>query len=194
MHLCDYFDRLEIENGQLVRILTAKARAKKMNGRELDVYKEYENGNTVCRNVYYNSMGGYRIAFPKEMTSLYREGYCPYEQKLEEYGECNIPAFYWYSRDPNEQELELIYSLYPDFKYVMKKWHGSISKTLVLLRIWKEHKEVEFMLAGGYTEIAFNKAFWKMTLQKRKELVMFLKKNPNYQSKPLSIIQTIMNR
>ena len=52
MHFCDYFDRLEIENGELVRILTARAKAKKMKGRELDVFKEYESGKTVCRNVY----------------------------------------------------------------------------------------------------------------------------------------------
>ena len=192
MHFCDYFDRLEIENGELVRILTARAKAKKMKGRELDVFKEYESGKTVCRNVYYGSMGGYRVAFPKEMTSLYREGYCPFEQKLEKYGECRIPAFQWYSRDLNDKEKELICSLYPDFKYVLKKYQGSIVGTLALLRIWKEHKEVEYVLAGGFKYLAFNKSFWKMTEQKRKEVAMFIKKNPEYQHKPLTTIQTII--
>lgn len=192
MHLCDWLDRLEIENGELVRIITARAKAKKMKGRSLDVFKEYESGKTICRNIYYGSMGGYRVAFPKELTSLYREGYCQFEQKLEKYGECNIPVFKYYSRDLNEQEKELICSLYPDFKYVLKKWSGSIARTLELLRIWKCHKEVEFVLAGGYTSLAFNKSFWKMTEQKRKEVAMFLKKNPEYQVKPLSTIQTII--
>ena len=192
MNLCDYFDRLEIENGKLVRILTAKARAKRMKGRELDVFKEYEGGHTVCRNVYYGTMGGYRVAFPNEKVSLYREGYNTFEQKLEEYGECRIPAFQYHSRKLNEQEKELICSKYPDFKYVLKKYEGTIAETLELLKIWKEHKEVELVLACGFTSLVFNKSFWKMTEQKRKEVAMFIKKNPDYQYKPLSTVQTVL--
>lgn len=192
MNICNYADRLEIENGKLVRILKALPKAKKMQGRELDIYKEYENGVTLCRNVYYNYCGGYRIAFPNEKTSLYREGYCPFIQELEEYGKCNIPAFKYYSRDPNEEEKELIYSLYPDFKYVLKKWNGSIYKTLVILNIWKEHKEVEFMLTAGYEVMAFNKSFWKLSEAKKKEIIYFLKHHPEYKQKQLASIQTVI--
>lgn len=192
MNICTYNDRLEIENGKLVRILEAIPKAKKMAGYELDIYKEYENGAAVCRNVYYNPMGGYRVAFPDQKTSLYREGYCPFIQELEDYGECNIPSFYYWSRDPNEEEKQLIISLYPEFRYVLKKWNGTIAKTFKLLRIWKEHKEVEFMLAAGYEVLAFNKAFWKLTETKRKEIIIFLKHNPEYKTKQLASIQTVI--
>lgn len=192
MNICTYNDRLEVENEKLVRILKAIPKAKKMAGYELDIYKEYENGATFCRNIYYNYCGGYRVAFPNQKTSLYREGYCPFIQELEDYGECNIPAFYYCSRDPNEKEKQLIISLYPDFRYVLKKWNGTIAKTLKLLRIWKEHKEVEFMLAAGYEVLAFNKAFWKLTETKRKEVIIFLKHNPEYKTKQLGSIQTVI--
>ena len=192
MNICTYADRLEIENGQLVRILKALPKAKKMKGRELDIYKEYENGVTLCRNLYYNACGGYRVAFPNEKTSLYREGYCSFIQELEEYGKCSIPAFKYYSRDPNEEEKELIISLYPEFKYVLKKWNGSIYKTLELLSLWKEHKEIEFMLAAGFEVMAFNKAFWRLSQAKRKEIILFLKQHPEYKSKQLASVQTVI--
>ena len=192
MNICTYTDRLEIENGNLVRILKAIPKAKKMGGRELDIYKEYESGATFCRNVYYNYMGGYRVAFPNEKTSLYKEGYCSFIQELEDYGKCDIPAFFYCSRDPNEEEKQLIISLYPDFKYVLKKWNGTIAKTLRLLRLWKEHKEIEFMLAAGYEEVAFNKAFWKLSDKKKKEIIGFLKQNPEYKNRKLTTIQTVI--
>ena len=52
MNVCNYFDRLEIENGELVRVLNAVPRATKKSHLSLDVYKEYETGRCQCRNLY----------------------------------------------------------------------------------------------------------------------------------------------
>lgn len=75
MHKCTFCDRIEIENGQLVRVVTAFPVANKLKDKRLDVYKETESGECFCRNLYYSSVGGYYIAFPGEKNSLWRKGY-----------------------------------------------------------------------------------------------------------------------
>jgi len=154
MYICDYKDRLEIENGEVVRILTATAR--KDFTKSLEIYKEYESGKKVCRNLYY-SMYGYRVAFPNDVVSMYSNGTCSYIQDLEKYEECEIHAFKFYSYKLSENDKKNVISIYPDFKYVINKWNGTISQTLEVLRIWKEHKDIEFMLCAGFQNIALNK-------------------------------------
>lgn len=192
MNICDYFDRLEVERGKLVRIVMANARKKKDSHKKLDVYKEYESGKCACRNLY-TSLSGYRVAFPNETTSLYKEGCCSFVQKLERWGEC-IKMKSMPSRTLDDVEREMIVAKYPDFKYVLAKWNGSIEKTLEVLRIWKEHKEIELVLAAGFERIALNKAFWKLTEPKRKRVAEFLRKNQGMKWINLQDIQVMFNK
>lgn len=176
MTRCDFVDRIELRNGELVRIIKAVARTKKDNGKSLDVYEEYENGKAVCRNLYY-SMTGYVVGFPNETNSLYKNGSCSFFQPLDEYGECDLPTFFYYSRYLNDEEKALVESAYPDFKYCLKKWKGTIAETLCALRFWKKHKEIEFLLAAGFKRIALSKSFWKLSAKKKKEVVKYLRTN-----------------
>ncbi|MBR6081209.1 MAG: PcfJ domain-containing protein [Treponema sp.] len=170
MTICNYSDRLEIESGNLVRIVEAESKKK---DKAMDVFKEYENGDCVCRNLYY-SMYGYRVGFPEEVNSLYKNSCLTFVQKLEEYGECNHISFY--SRKLTEPEKDLITRKYHDFVYVLKKWNGTIEDTFSALRIWKGHKEIEFLLAAGFDAVALNKSFWRLTEKRKKEVVLFLRK------------------
>lgn len=192
MNLCNYYDRLEIEDGELVRVINAVPRAAKKSHLSLDVYKEYESGRCQCRNLY-SSMTGYRVAFPDEVTSLYHNGSCSFIQKLEDFGDISrIPAFYYYSGGVDKISQKLILEKYPDFKYVMKKWSGTLAQTIDALAIWHDHKDVEFLLAAGWTKLALNKSFWRMSEKKRKEIVSFKKNNPECRGMSLSDIQKIL--
>ena len=192
MNICIYYDRLEIENGELVRVVNAVPRAAKKSHLSLDVYKEYESGRCQCRNLY-SSMSGYRVAFPDEVTSLYHNGCCSFIQELEDFGETSkIPAFYYYSGGVDEISRKLILDKYPDFKYVMKKWSGTLAQTMLALLIWQNHKEIEFVLAAGWTYLALDKSFWRLSEKKRREIVAFKKNNPNITTMTLSDIQTVL--
>lgn len=185
MTICNFTDRLEIVNGELCRIVTAEA---KKTYKILDVYREFESGKTECRNLYY-SMYGYRVGFPEDVNSLYRDKCLSFIEKLENYGPCNqIKGFY--SFPVQEQEKKLIISKYPEFKYVLNKYEDTIQNTLSALRIWKEHKEIELVLASGFVKVALNRAFWRLSEGKKKEIALFIRKNPKCKDLTLSEIQT----
>ena len=187
MTICNFTDRLEIVDNQLCRIVRAEA---KKTYKVLDVYREFENGKTECRNLYY-SMYGYCVGFPDEINSYYKNSCCTFIQKLDDYGECSkIKTFY--SFPIGEREKSLIVSKYPDFKYVLKKYNDTIANIMLALDIWKEHKEVEYILASGFVKVALNKAFWKLSESKRKGIAMFIRKNPAKKSLRLSDIQNII--
>ena len=192
MNVCDYYDRLSVERGKLVRIVMANARKKSESYKKLDVYKEYESGKCVCRNLY-TSMTGYRVGFPNEVNSLYRNGSCSFFQKLDKWGECN-KMMSMPSRTLVDVEREMIVKKYPGFKYVLEKWNGSIDKTLQVLRIWKEHKEIEIVLAAGFERIALNKAFWRLSEAKRKRVAAFLRNNQDKKRITLLDVQLMLNK
>ena len=62
----NWYDRLEIENGQIVRILTAewwhKNHPEKVYA--CDVYKESDSGQAWEQNLYCSMWGGHCVCFP----------------------------------------------------------------------------------------------------------------------------------
>ena len=188
MTICDYYDRLESEGGSLVRIVTAEPQKK--DGRKLDVYKEYEDGRCVCRNLY-TSMYGYRVGFPGDSNSLYRKRCMEFIEGLEDYGECRkIKSFA--SRNLDEAEKMLVCGKYGGFKYVLRKYEGDIENVLAALRIWKEHPEIELILAAGFENIALNRRFWTLTERKRREVASFLRKHPDCRKFSLLDVQMVL--
>lgn len=186
MTICAYIDRLEVAGNQLVRVV--KAISRKDKTKQLDVYKEYENGYCECRNLYY-SMFGYRVGFPDEANSLYRKGYLGFVQKLEDYAKCSkIKSFF--SRKISNDEKVVVSDFYPDFKYIFKKTDLTVQETLDVLGIWKNHKEIEYVLASGFKKVALNKSFWKLTEKKKKPVCDFMRKNPLWKNYSLADIQT----
>lgn len=189
MTLCNYYDRLEIEDGELVRVITAVPVSSKKSHLSLDVYKECESGRCQCRNLY-SSMWGYRVAFPGERTSLYSNGIGSFEQGLDMFSDVpKTKAFYHCSLGVDEDSRKLILGKYPEFKWVMKKWKGTLAQTMSALEIWKSHKDVEFVLAAGWTSIALNKSFWRLSERKRKEVVSFKRTHKDTDGWSLSDVQ-----
>ena len=196
MHKFEAKDKIYIDNGVLVRVVTASTDLKQKKTLtvhyESDVYSEDENGQYKCRYLYYSNFGaGYRVVYPGETDNLYRNyGGVDFVQQVEEMGEC--AKLYLSSGAITEQEKELIYSKYPDFKYVLNKWSGTREKIIEVLRIWKDHKEVELMLAAKMENLVFTAGFWKRTSKNQKALIDFLRKNPGAKKYKLSQLDEIL--
>ena len=187
MNKCYYTDRLELENGELVRIVTATA--VKDSEKKLDVYKQYENGRCVCRNIYY-SYAGYFVAFPGDITSLYSNKTCQFLQELDDWGECKRISFV--SRLLNDDEKDIVIQKYSDFKYILRKFPVSIENTFLQISIWKDHKEIEYVLASGFDKVAMNKMFWRLSEKNKKNIIPFIRNNQEYNFLSLLDIQTII--
>lgn len=180
----DWHDRIEAEDGAIIRIVNAEWIDKRNGGKlySVDVYKENDAGEAWSQNLYQSMWGGSCVMFPGLPRNTNSNSWYYDESIAEEEG--------WYSRNLStvgwsdnitESEKELIISFYPDFKYVFKK-HEMTSKREVMkiLRVWIEHHEAELVLAIGFEKVAINGNFWRLSEKNRKAMCLFMRQNPQF--------------
>ena len=165
-----------------MRIINARSNQKVIPGLKkgeqtnFDCYKQYETSPDVCRNLYRNFYNYLGVEFPKELVWNYRtkrhvrRGYDEWDEVC-----CGVhieTGFY-----PTEREKKIICDKYPAFKYVLNKWSGTRSQTMAVLKVWKEHPEVELPLSLGYYDIIFNKSFYTMKKEDLKKCYKYMNEN-----------------
>lgn len=192
----DWHDRIEAEDGAIIRIVNAEWIDKRNGGKlySVDVYKENDAGEAWSQNLYQSMWGGSCVMFPGLPRNVNSNSWYYDESIAEEEG--------WYSRSLStvgwsdnitESEKELIISFYPDFKYVFKK-HEMTSKREVMkiLRVWIEHHEAELVLAIGFEKVALNGNFWRLSEKNRKATCLFMRQNPQFSDLSLREIREAM--
>ena len=184
MHRPIWEDRITLDKkkNEIVRIVNARSNQKVIPGLKkgeqtnFDCYKQYETSPDVCRNLYRNFYNTLGVEFPKEIVYNYKtkrhvkRGYDEWDEVC-----CGVhidTSFY-----PTEREKKVICSIYPAFKYVLNKWCGTRSQTMAVLKIWKEHPEVELPLSLGYYDIIFSKSFYKMKKEDLKKCYKYMNEN-----------------
>lgn len=184
MHKPIYEDRFEIDKqGNIVLITNARGRGYDVNHKltvncEFDCLKTYEDGKQKCRNLYFSIYGGYYVEYPQEYYSYFNPTEKVKARGYEHFGETksnvNLPSFGFTKAD-----ADLICKKYPDFKYVIQKWEGLHTKREMfeVLKVWKEHPEIELPLSLGYVKVCFTKSFFKLDKNKLKTLYKFMFNN-----------------
>lgn len=190
MRRCQYVDRIIIEDGKLKRIVTAVCNTKTFH-KAFDVFKQDETGKCEGRNIYYNTYCGYMVAFPGDKNNSYYFGRVGDLYETEPWGDTKKLPFHSCLLD--SQEKDLIIGVYPEFKYTLEK-AGSLTKeeTIEALVIWKDHKEVELLLAAGLKNLVYNRLFFKLTPEKTKQVITWCAKHKdvakNYSLKEILFI------
>lgn len=184
MHKPIWTDRITLDKkkNEIVRIINARSNQKVIPGLKkgeqtnFDCYKEYETSTDVCRNLYRNFYNYLGVEFPKETVYNYRtkrhvrRGYDEWDEVC---CNCNIETYF----QPTEREKKIICDKYPAFKYVLNKWSGTRSQTMKVLKVWKQHPEVELPLSLGYYDIIFNKYFYTMKKEDLKKCYKYMNEN-----------------
>jgi hypothetical protein len=184
MHKPIWSDRITLDKkkNEIVRIINARSNQKIVPGLKkgeqtnFDCYKQYETSPDVCRNLYINFYNYLGVEFPKEMVYNYRtkrhvrRGY-------DEWDEARYNIHLDTSFPPTEREKKIICDKYPAFRYVLNKWCGTRSQTMAVLKVWKEHPEVELPLSLGYYDIIFNKSFYTMKKEDLKKCYKYMNEN-----------------
>ena len=184
MHKPIWDDRITLDKkkNEIVRIINARSNQKIIPGLKkgeqtnFDCYKQYETSPDVCRNLYRNFYNYLGVEFPKETVYNYRtkrhvrRGYDEWDEVC-----CNVNIDTPYY--PTEREKKIICDKYPAFRYVLNKWSGTRSQTMAVLKVWKEHPEVELPLALGYYDIIFNKSFYTMKKEDLKKCYKYMNEN-----------------
>ena len=186
MHRPIWDDRITLDKkkNEIVRIVNARSNQKIIPGLKkgeqtnFDCYKQYETSTDVCRNLYRNFYNILMVEFPKETVWNYRtkrhvkRGYDDWDEVD---GVLHIETSY----QPTEREKKIICDKYPDFRYVLDKWCGTRLQTMEVLKVWKEHPEVELPLSLGYYDIIFNKSFYSMKKEDLKKCYKYMSENRN---------------
>lgn len=184
MHKPIWEDRITLDKkkNEIVRIINARSNQKIIPGLKkgeqtnFDCYKQYETSPDVCRNLYVNFYNYLGVEFPKETVYNYRtkrhvrRGY-------DEWDEARYNIHLNTPFQPTEREKKIICDKYPAFRYVLNKWCGTRSQTMAVLKVWKEHPEVELPLALGYYDIIFNKSFYSMKKEDLKKCYKYMNEN-----------------
>ena len=184
MHKPIWDDRITLDKkkNEIVRIINARSNQKIIPGLKkgeqtnFDCYKQYETSPDVCRNLYHNFYNYLMVEFPKETVYNYRtkrhvkRGYDEWDEVT-----CNVnidTSFY-----PTEREKKIICDKYPAFRYVLNKWSGTRSQTMAVLKVWKEHPEIELPLSLGYYDVCFSKSFYTMKKEDLKKCYKYMNEN-----------------
>lgn len=176
-------DRLEVENGKIVRIVQAVYDRANRPYSEIDVYKETEDGEYFVRNLYSSMYGGYCVAFPGYPKN---ESYWAYDAAIveepDEWEQIDKPrsvGLGW-STEVFPEDKNRVVMYHYDFKYLMNKYElKSKSELMEKLRMWKKHPEIELMLAAGYERLAMNGNLYRMKNENRKKIMKFCRENPD---------------
>lgn len=184
-HYCIYEDRLEVENGKLVRIINARWGSKSVKPGNLDVFKHYEDGECLCRNLYFHYIAGYSVYV---------------EDGVEEWGKpwMDRKAFTEvYSFPMTGDDAETIKSRYPGFRWMLDKLlaaHPDMTKARVFqfLNAWKLWPECERLLSGGYEKLCLSEAFAKAPYLKQKDMFSYLQHHADVVDPGFGELQFIM--
>lgn len=193
----DWYDRIEAEDGAIVRIVRAEWIDKRHGGKvyAVDVYKENDAGEAWSQNMYSSVWGGNVVMFPGLPRNSSRTSWYYDETIAEEEGwsvRGSLSTVGW-TGEITESEKELIISFYPDFKYVFKKFEmHSRREVMHVLRVWIEHHEEELILAIGFEKVALSGNFWRLTEQNRKATCLFMRQNPQFSDLSLREIREAM--
>lgn len=158
-------DRIELLDNRIV-VIVKGIRGRKGHEQELDCFQEREDGVQLCRNLYLSMYGGYRI---------------DYLETIDAWDLCGVsisPDSMFTGEKPTDKELELIYSKYPNFKYVIQKWSGTRRRVIKILQKWLEHPMIELPLSLGYENVCYTKQFYTMSKDMQKKVFDVMRKYP----------------
>ena len=178
----EMYDRLELENGKIFRVVKAVYdRNNKYS--EIDVYKEDEDGNSWERNLYCSMWGGYCVAFPGlprnvsvnswfyDPSIAEEEDWTPREKRS---------SLGWSKAKITTEERGLVIMYHYDFKYVFQKYNFTCLREMMdKLIMWKQHPEIELMLAAGFEKLCMCKSLYRLKPENKKAVLQFCRKNPS---------------
>lgn len=197
MHRAEYYEEhFYLQDNHVVRLVVAG-----WKGYEVEIYKETDDGRCFVRHFDYVPMNGWMISIPGTMERNNWGGRWQVEEQ--DFSEINRKEFH--VPDPidcrrNAQKNlkrilgETICARYPDFEYVLKKWIPKTTHEMMeVLTIWREHPDVEFLLAMNFLNVALSSGFYKLSKPKKKIYIQWIKQHPEACCLGFGDIKTIIS-
>lgn len=187
-HIQKFTEEFFMENGLIHRVVYGHYK-----DHCVAIYMENDEPDYFIRHLDCVYMNGWMMSIPGEKVRQYGSSYIVPDEDWYRYNEPLV----FHDGKNSEQNVkklsELIVDLYPDFQYVLNKWKPvSTPQLMEALVIWKEHPDVEFLLAVGFENIAFSAAFYRLSEQKRKAYCKWISRNLDKKDITYKSLQTII--
>ena len=182
MHRAEYYEEhFLLQDNHVVRLVVAG-----WKGYEVEIYKETDDGRCFLRYFMNVPLNGWMICIPGTIERNNWGG----RWQVEEQDWREIDRKIYHIPDPvdyrrNAQKnlkkllVETICVRYPDFEYVLKKWTPSTTHEMMAALVkWREHPDVEFLLAMNFLNVALTSGFYKLSKPKKKTYIQWIKQHP----------------
>lgn len=181
-----YSDRLEVEDGRIVRTVVASWNAtKKHEAGSVEVYRIDDEARQYTAHLVFNCYTGYLV----DGGDVDEEYWAEPVMKLAAFRNGNSEPLTKHDRD-------LIEMVYPDFLYTIDKAQGRLFRADVmnLLIAWKKNPKVELLVGAGLDCLKLNKTFARMTATRQRQVLAYIQKTPGAKFWSLNKILFVLNR
>ena len=161
-------------------------------GQQVPIYREIDDGRFFIRNVSYEYGAGWLMSVPGEVIKGYWGTETVKDTGWELYWK-QQPWGYGSQKQQLAEFAEVILQQYPAFNYVLKKWQPfSTTEMMQALVVWLVHPDVEYLLAMGFENIAFSTMFYRLTDEKKKAYLQWIRKHPTEKEVTYNDLVTII--
>ena len=166
-HIEKYEEEVFIEDARVTRVVYGI-----WKNNRVAIYLEDDDANYYIKNIDLVFMNGWLMSVPGETYRQYGQTYTVRDEEWSRYSE-PLSMYATYGQEELVKQMEeLCIELYPDFVYVTKKWTAVTTAQLMeALTIWKEHPDIEFLLAMDFENIAFSPAFYRLGEEKKRAYI-----------------------
>lgn len=197
MHRAEYYEEhFLFQDNHVVRLVVAG-----WKGYEVEIYKETDDGRCFVRYFMNVPMNGLMICIPGTMEhnnwggrwQVEEQDWSEIDRKISPIPD---PVDYRCNAQKNLKRLlgETICARYPDFEYVLKKWTPSTTHEMMAALVkWREHPDVEFLLAMNFLNVALSSGFYKLSKPKKKTYIQWIKQHPEACGLGFGDIKTIIS-
>lgn len=151
----------------------------------MDVYRIDENGTEYVRDNLYNfCIGGYFVDLEGRKTWSKIDGGVPGLKS----GSCMRP-------EPlTETQKATMVELHPEFKWTLQKaGNVTCARAMTLLMAWKRNPKTELLVGAKLERLVNNRAFERMTNEKQKAVLSFIRKTEGADKWPLNKVLFVTN-
>ena len=182
MHKAEYYEEhFLLQDNHVVRLVVAG-----WKGYEVEIYKEIDDGRCFVRYFMNVPLNGWMICIPGTIErnnwggrwQVEEQDWSEIDRKIYRIPD---PIDYRRNAQKNLKRIlgETICARYPDFEYVLKKWTPSTTHEMMAALVkWREHPDVEFLLAMKFLNVALTSGFYKLSKPKKKTYIQWIKQHP----------------
>ena len=170
MHYFDRIQRVRLIHGRLCREVYAVTR---FTPRPFAVFREWLDGHRESRNLYYRNVAGWLFAAPGDEDSWG-------SYKVERWSDIAPENdFCW--DGPSAEDVELLKSYRPSFRWCLNKAHGyNVAELFQLLRAFDEDPAVEHLVSAGLKSLALSDGFRRLSKPLQKAVAKWSAENGDH--------------